>query len=181
MRSAVKCGEKKTIFTAYFLHLFAVYAVNSGELFIFTAFLVFLQKRNFSRRVRASNLSSTFYSTTPTVTYCWRHFKSATKAIRQKEITFTTEKLRIRQNSKWSKLKIFTSWERNFVHPPLFGRENLSNPRLSHTVRIISKLLMDPTNVIASDPQVWLLALWCKFVFFYILSFSVKFLKLFIL
>ena len=32
VRNAVKCGEKK-IFTAYFLHLFAVNAVNRGELF----------------------------------------------------------------------------------------------------------------------------------------------------
>ena len=39
-----KCGEKKIIFTAYFLQIFAVNAVNRGELFIFTAFSVFLQK-----------------------------------------------------------------------------------------------------------------------------------------
>ena len=31
---------KKKIFTAYFLHLFAVNAVNRGELFLFTAFSV---------------------------------------------------------------------------------------------------------------------------------------------
>ena len=42
LKNAVKCGEKN--FTAYFLHLFAVNAVNRGELFIFTAFSVFLQK-----------------------------------------------------------------------------------------------------------------------------------------
>ena len=48
-----------------------------------------------------------------------------------------------------------------------FGRQNLSNPRLLHTVRVNSKLLIDTTNVIASDPQVWLLALiWCKIGFF---------------
>ena len=36
---------------------------------------------------------------------------------------------------------------------------------------------MDPTNVIASDPQVWLLALiWCKIGIFDILLFIVKFL-----
>ena len=43
-----KCGEmrwKKIIFTPYFLHLFTVNAVNRGELFIFTAISVFLQKR----------------------------------------------------------------------------------------------------------------------------------------
>ena len=51
-RNAVKCGEKKIIFTAYFLHLFAVNAVNRGELFIFTAFSVFLQKRIVPSRVR---------------------------------------------------------------------------------------------------------------------------------
>ena len=44
-----KCGEmwwNKIIFTAYFLHLFAVNAVNRGELFFFKAFSVFLQKKN---------------------------------------------------------------------------------------------------------------------------------------
>ena len=38
-----KCGEmwwKKIIFTAFFVHLFAVNAVNRGELFFFTAFSV---------------------------------------------------------------------------------------------------------------------------------------------
>ena len=50
-----------------------------------------------------------------------------------------------------------------FCTPPIFGRENLSNPRLWHMVRVTSKLLMDPTDVIAADPEVWLLALiWCK-------------------
>ena len=54
-----KCGEmrwKKIIFTAYFLHLFAVNAVNSGELFIFTAFSVFLQKTFVRTGVRTSDL-----------------------------------------------------------------------------------------------------------------------------
>ena len=53
-----KCGyshEKKIISTAYFLHLFAVNAVNRGELFIFTAFSVFLQKRIVPTRVRSSD------------------------------------------------------------------------------------------------------------------------------
>ena len=45
-----KCG-KKIIFTAYVLQLFAANAVNRGELFIFTAFSVFLQKRIFTTRV----------------------------------------------------------------------------------------------------------------------------------
>ena len=36
-----KCvGDEKKIFTVYFLHLFAVNAVNRGELFFFTAFSV---------------------------------------------------------------------------------------------------------------------------------------------
>ena len=65
------------------------------------------------------------------------------------------KKLEVVKTQKLSKLKVFTSWDRNFVHPlTIFGRENLSNPRLCHTVRVASKLLMDPTNVIASDPQV---------------------------
>ena len=39
-----KCDEKK-VFTAYFVHLFAVNAVNRGELFIFIAFSVFIKKK----------------------------------------------------------------------------------------------------------------------------------------
>ena len=46
---------------------------------------------------------------------------------------------------------------------PIFLRQKPSEPRLRHMVRVTSKLLMDPTNGIASDPQVWLLApIWCK-------------------
>ena len=65
--------------------------------------------------------------------------------------------------------------------PPILGMQNPSNPRLWQTVRVTSKLLMYPTNVIASDPQVCLLALiWCKkLAFFDILLFIGKFLKLF--
>ena len=58
-----KRGEmrwKKIIFTAYFLHLFAVNAVNRGELFFFTAFSVFLQKRIVPTRVRSSDLLHAF-------------------------------------------------------------------------------------------------------------------------
>ena len=71
------------------------------------------------------------------------------------------KKLEFVKTQKWSDLKIFTSWDQNFVQPPppIFGREKLSNPRLWHPFRVISKLLMDPTNVIASDPQLWLLAI----------------------
>ena len=118
---------------------------------------------------------------------CCRHFKSATKAIRQQEILFETEKnLEFVKTQKWSELKIFTSWDRNFIQPPppppIYWKKNQRNPRLRQTARVTSKLLMDPTNVImdptnvmdpmnviASDPQVWLLALkWCKIgVFWY--------------
>ena len=59
-----KCVEmrwKKIIFTAYFLHLFAVNAVNRGELFIFTAFSVFLQKRILLTRVWTSDLLHAFH------------------------------------------------------------------------------------------------------------------------
>ena len=49
--------------------------------------------------------------------------------------------------------------------PPILGREKLSKPRLYHTVRVISKLFMNPTNIMASNPQVWLLAL----IYIYIL------------
>ena len=52
---------------------------------------------------------------------CWRHFKWATKAIRQQEITFETEKnLEFLKTQKWSKMKNFTSWDRKSVHPPRF-------------------------------------------------------------
>ena len=61
VRNAVKCGEKNIIFTAYFLHLFAVNAVNRGELFIFTASSVFLQKRIIPR-VRTYDLLHAIHS-----------------------------------------------------------------------------------------------------------------------
>ena len=64
-----------------------------------------------------------------------------------------------RQNSKMVKAENFTIWDRNFVHPPIFGRETQSNRRLQHTDRDISTLFMDPTNVFASNSQVWLLPL----------------------
>ena len=48
-----------------------------------------------------------------------------------------------------------------------------------HTFKVTSELIIDPTNVIASDPQVWLLALkGCK-IFFDILFFIFKLLKFF--
>ena len=52
---------KKIVFTAYFLHLFAVNAVNRGELFIFTAFSVFLQKRIVPKRVRTCDLQDALH------------------------------------------------------------------------------------------------------------------------
>ena len=90
---------------------------------------------------------------------CWRYFKSARKAIRQQEITFETEKLRICQNSKMFKTEKYYKLGPKICTPPILGRQNPSNPRLWQTVRVTSKLFMDPTNIIASDPQVWLLAL----------------------
>ena len=95
----------------------------------------------------------------------WRHFTSATRAIRQ-EIAFETEKnLEFVKTQNWSNLKSFISWDRKFVQPPPpnLGRENLSKSRFYHPIRVISKLFMRPTNVLASDPQVWLSAfIWCK-------------------
>ena len=63
--------KKKIIFTAFFLHLFAVNAVNRGELFIFTAFSVFLQKKlqYTGFETLTSCMSSTPYSTAPNFTY----------------------------------------------------------------------------------------------------------------
>ena len=43
--------------------------------------------------------------------------------------------------------------------PPNLGRENLSTPKLWHVVSVTSKLFMVSTNVLESDPHVWLLAL----------------------
>ena len=60
--------------------------------------------------------------------------------------------LRICQNSNMVKTENF------YKLGPIFGMENPSNTRLWHTVMVTSKLLMDPTNNIASDQQVWLLA-----------------------
>ena len=75
------------------------------------------------------------------------------------------KKLEICQNSKIVKTESFYKLGPKIctTPPPIFGRKNLSNPKLWHTVMVTSKLLMDTTNVIASDPQVWLLALiWCQ-------------------
>ena len=79
-----KCGEmrwKKIIFTAYFLHLFAVNAVNRGELFIFTTFSIFLQNVSSPQgfEPQTSCMPAAAYSTAPTVTYYLgisREFKS---------------------------------------------------------------------------------------------------------
>ena len=73
------------------------------------------------------------------------------------------KKLRIRQNSKMVETKNIYKWDRKFVHPPPeFGKRKLEQPKLQYTVRVTSKLITDPTKVIASNPQVWLLALiWC--------------------
>ena len=49
------------------------------------------------------------------------------------------------------------------LYTPHFQKAKPEQPKLWQTVRVTSKLFMDPTNVIPSDPQVWLLALkWCK-------------------
>ena len=56
-------------------------------------------------------------------------------------------------------MKNFTSWDRKSVHPPHFGKGKHEQLGLMTQVRVTSKLFMDPTNVIPSDPQVWLLAL----------------------
>ena len=62
---------------------------------------------------------------------CWRQFKSATKAIRQQEITFETEKnLKFVKTQKWSKLKNFTSWDQKSVHPPDFGKAKPEQPEV---------------------------------------------------
>ena len=85
------------------------------------------------------------------------------------------KKLKIRQNSEMVETENFYKLGPKICTPPtpIFWREILSNPRLRNMVRVISKLVMDPSNVNTSDPQLWLLALicckigifWC-FVFF---------------
>ena len=61
----------KIIFAAYFLHLFAVNPVNCVELFIFTAFSVFLLKRICLRGFEhlTSCMPSIDYPTAPIFTY----------------------------------------------------------------------------------------------------------------
>ena len=48
---------------------------------------------------------------------CWRHFKSSTKAIRKQKIT-EKKTLEFFKTQKWSKLKIFTSWDWSYIQPP---------------------------------------------------------------
>ena len=79
VRSAVKCGEKNIIFTAYFLHLFAVNAVNRRELFIFTAHSYKKESSPHGFEPQTSCRPSTAYSTAPTVNYIFEiscEFKS---------------------------------------------------------------------------------------------------------
>ena len=94
-----------------------------------------------------------------------------------------SEQMKWNENSKIKKnlkLENFTNWEQKFEHSttPFLGNDNLCKPRLYHTVRVTSKLFMEPTIFIASAPQLWLCAvIWGKKCFF-ILLFIVKFLKL---
>ena len=67
-------AKKKIISTAYILHIFAANAVNRGEVFIFTAFSVFQQKRSFFTRLRTSYLLHSVIflvdcQLSPTITY----------------------------------------------------------------------------------------------------------------
>ena len=57
------------------------------------------------------------------------------------------------KSEKSEKFEKSEGWDRKSVHPPIFGRENLRNPKLWHRVEVASELPMDPMNVIASDPQ----------------------------
>ena len=84
---------------------------------------------------------------------------------------------KLKKSQNW---KILPSWDQKYVHPtPILGRETLCNRRFWHTVRVTPKQSMDPTNIIASYLQVWLLTLiWCTKCIFDILSFIVKILKL---
>ena len=100
---------------------------------------------------------------------CWRHFKSSKS--HQKSENNWKKNFRICQNSKMVKTEDFYNLGLKLCTtppPPAFGRESLSNPKLWHTVKVSSKLLMDPTNVIASDPYLWLLApIFCQIAVFW--------------
>ena len=70
-------------------------------------------------------------------------------------------------------MKTFKSWELKFVQPTLsLERENPKNLGLQQTVRVFSKTILNTTNFMASDPQVWLLSIiWYKIgVFWYVVT-----------
>ena len=72
---------------------------------------------------------------------------------------------KLKNGQNWKFLQVGTK----NLYTPNFWKAKPEQPRLCNTVRVTSKLPMDPTNVIASDLQVWLLALiWCKIGFFWI-------------
>ena len=88
-------------------------------------------------------------------------------SIRPTEIKSKLWNLIVCQNSKIVKTENFKDWVRRFVHPPILGIESLSN-----RLRASSKLFMEPWNVIAPNPQMWLLALlWCKKCMFWLFVF----------
>ena len=79
------------------------------------------------------------------------------------------KKLEICQNSKMVETEKFYKLGPKICTPPDFVNEKpeqhevMADDYLYATLRVTSTLLMIPTNAIASDPQVWLLALiWCK-------------------
>ena len=79
--------------------------------------------------------------------YSYKNHQRGRNCLKLKNLEFV-------KTQKWSKLKYFKSWDRKSVHPPIFGRQNLINPRLWQTVGVTSKLLMDPTNFFEPEPQV---------------------------
>ena len=72
--------------------------------------------------------------------------------LQKQKNNFETEKIwnlsKLKNGQNWKFLQVGTE---NLYNPPVFGRQNPSNPRLWQTVRVTSKLLMDPTNVIALE------------------------------
>ena len=62
-------------------------------------------------------------------TQCWRHFKSATEAIRQQEVSFETKNLEFVKAQKWSKQKNLQVGPTIFSSPD-FGKGKPEQPEV---------------------------------------------------
>ena len=62
---------------------------------------------------------------------CWRHFKSATKAIRARKNVWNWKNLEFVKTQNCSKLKNFSSWDRKSVQPPIFWKAKPEPPEVT--------------------------------------------------